>query len=67
MRIRSLLVGAVLAVAGVVSPRASAQAVTPPADDDCLACHGDASAARGDGRSVAVAGADNSSGMPTFP
>jgi hypothetical protein len=54
MRIRSLLIGAVLAVGGAAPAPVSAQAVTPPANDDCLACHGDASAARADGRPVAV-------------
>jgi hypothetical protein len=53
MRIRSLLTLAVLAAA-VAPPPARAQAVKPPANDDCLACHGDSSAARADGRSVAV-------------
>ena len=33
---------------------ARAQGAKPPANDDCLACHGDSSAAREDGRSVAV-------------
>jgi hypothetical protein len=53
MRIRSLLTLAVLAAA-VAPPPARAQAVKPPANDDCLACHGDSSAVRADGRSVAV-------------
>ena len=42
------LVGLIL----LVSVPASGQ--SPPANDDCLACHGDASAERSDGRSVAV-------------
>ena len=33
---------------------AAGQTVKPPANDDCLTCHGDPSAAREDGRSVAV-------------
>jgi hypothetical protein len=53
MRIRLLLIVAVLAVAGAAHP-SYGQGVKPPANDDCLACHGDSSAVREDGRSVAV-------------
>ena len=42
---------AMTASAGQSSPK-------PPANDDCLACHGDATAAREDGRSIAVAAAE---------
>jgi len=38
-----------------VVPPARAQSPTPPPNDDCLACHGDPSTTRADGRSVAVA------------
>ncbi len=37
-----------------VSARAGQDAPTPPANDDCLACHGDASVTRADHTSVAV-------------
>lgn len=44
-----------LAAAWLIAGAAAAQsAPTPPANDDCLACHGDASAKRDDGRSIAV-------------
>ena len=49
----------VLAVIATASIAAAAPqkpvAPAPPGNDDCLACHGDASAVRADGRSVAVA------------
>ena len=45
----------VVAAAWLAAPPALAQSPKPPANDDCLACHGDASAVRADGRSVAVA------------
>ncbi len=54
MRIRSLLLAAALALIAAVPTVAGAQAVKPPTNDDCLACHGDSSAARDDGRSIAV-------------
>ena len=46
----------VLAAAWLAVPQSLlAQPPTPPANDDCLACHGDNSAVRADGRPVAVA------------
>ena len=46
-----------LAAAASIASAAPQQAAAPkpPANDDCLACHGDAAAVRADGRSVAVA------------
>ncbi len=47
--------GTFLAVACLVATAAAAQpAPKPPANDDCLACHGDTTAKRDDGRSIAV-------------
>ena len=45
-----------LAVAASVASASPQKAASPkpPSNDDCLACHGDAGAARADGRSVAV-------------
>jgi hypothetical protein len=54
MRSRLILIAWIASVAAV-PPALRAQAVKSPANDDCLACHGDSSAAREDGRSVAVA------------
>jgi hypothetical protein len=48
--VAALLLGAASADAGA----ATAQAPTPPTNEDCLACHSDPSAARADGRPVAV-------------
>jgi hypothetical protein len=47
----AVLVTASIAAAAPQKPGAPA----PPGNDDCLACHGDAGAARADGRPVAVA------------
>ena len=44
-----------LAAAALAAPLTTAAQTTPPTNDDCLACHGDPSAARADGRPVAVA------------
>lgn len=45
-----------LAACGLAVPQSLlAQSPTPPANDDCLACHGDSSAVSADGRPVAVA------------
>jgi hypothetical protein len=38
----------------LAGPAAAGQSPKPPANDDCLACHGDASAKRDDGRSIGV-------------
>ena len=47
--------GVCLAAACLVSSAAAAQsAQKPPANEDCLVCHGEADAKRADGRSVAV-------------
>ena len=46
--------GVVWAAVCLGSAAAAGQSLTPPANDDCLACHGDASAKRDDGRSIAV-------------
>ena len=47
--------GVLWAAACLVSTAAAAgQSPKPPANDDCLACHGDATAKRDDGRSIAV-------------
>jgi len=60
MSIRTGLVCAAACLATWLSTGASGIAaaapadVTPPANDDCLACHGDASLKRDDGRSLAV-------------
>ncbi len=48
---RTILLAALCLFAGDLS---AAPAVKPPSNGDCLACHGDASAARANGRSVAV-------------
>ncbi|MEO8680320.1 MAG: cytochrome c3 family protein [Vicinamibacterales bacterium] len=50
MRFIFILIGSLLASAGA----AAAQAPKAPANDDCLACHGDQSATRANGSSVAV-------------
>jgi len=47
----ALVVCLLLAAAGP----AAAQTPTAPANDDCLACHGDSTATRADGSSIAVA------------
>src|SRR3989338_4809443 len=39
----------------IVAPVEAAQTPTAPANDDCLACHGDSTATRGNGSSIAVA------------
>ena len=56
IRIRVGLVGAAVCLAMCVSGAVAAapQEARPPANDDCLACHGDASLKRDDGRSLAV-------------
>ena len=42
-------------ILGLIAATASAQPpLAPPANDDCLACHGDAGAKRNDGRTIAV-------------
>ena len=54
------LIGVVLMVwleagsAGAEQSAAAPPAPTPPANDDCLACHGDRDAKRDDGRAIAV-------------
>ncbi len=50
-----LAVGALAVCLLAAATPAAAQAPAAPTDDDCLACHGDSSAARADGSSVAVA------------
>lgn len=50
-----LTVGALAICLLAAAMPAAAQPPVPPADDDCLACHGDSSAIRADGSSVAVA------------
>ena len=45
---------AVVAAWLVAGPAAAQPAPKPPANDDCLACHGDADAKRDDGRTIAV-------------
>lgn len=45
---------ALVAVWLVAGPAAAQPAPKPPANDDCLACHGDAEAKRDDGRTIAV-------------
>lgn len=49
-------IGLCCAAAFLVSTTAAAgqSAVKPPANDDCLACHGDTTAKRDDGRTIAV-------------
>jgi hypothetical protein len=49
-------IGSVVAAACLVAgPAAAGQAAPkPPANEDCLACHGDAGAKRDDGRSIAL-------------
>jgi nitrate/TMAO reductase-like tetraheme cytochrome c subunit len=44
-----------LLLSALLLASAQAWAQSPPANDDCLACHGDSSAQRADGGSVAVA------------
>ncbi len=46
--------GFVVAACLFAAPAVAGQADKPPANDDCLACHGDATAKRDDGRSMAV-------------
>lgn len=52
MWIRTIV--AVAAAWLVAGPSAAQPAPKPPANDDCLACHGDADAKREDGRSMSV-------------
>ena len=55
MRRRLIVIALLAAVAMSVASRAAAQkAPKPPANGDCLACHGDADAKRASGSSVAV-------------
>ena len=50
-----ILAGALVAVAGMFVPLRAQRAATPaPPNETCLACHGDADAKSGSGRSVAV-------------
>jgi len=50
-----VLIAACLTAATALAQKPAAQAAPkPPTNDDCLACHGDASAAGASGRSVAV-------------
>ena len=48
-------IGCVIAAVWLAArPAAGQPATTAPANDDCLACHGDSAATRDDGRSIAV-------------
>jgi len=49
-----LFVAAAAWLASATAAAAGQSVPTPPANDDCLACHGDADAKRGDGRTIAV-------------
>ena len=50
----ALLLAAFLCAGTALAQKAAPAAPKPPANDDCLACHGDASAQGANGRSVAV-------------
>jgi hypothetical protein len=55
MRSRDVISSLILlALSAVAPPAVSGQPAKPPTNDDCLTCHGDTSAARADGRPVAV-------------
>ena len=51
---RVVLVLVAAASFAAAAPQKPRRAPKPPTNEDCLMCHGDAAAARADGRSVAV-------------